>query len=362
MDIAIVGAGLAGLTAAYDLVRSGNNVALYDAGAEAGGQVRTRRERGFVIEEGAEGFVAADSAVPDLCRELGLADQVIQQVERRSLLYRGGALSPMSSNEAATVLGIPVPDESSPRGLCTLREGMGALTAALLGAIRGRGEVRLLTAVTRIDRHDRQWRLSLSDATTATARSVVLAVPPDAAATLIEPLDAEAASLLRTMVLNSTLSVSLAYQRREVAHDLAASGLVVTPGENSARGLRACVFCSSKFAHRAPADAVLLRAFFRPDPTELGASDADWVSRATAVLGPILGIAPWPSDSWVSRWPDAIPQPGTEHANRLSRLELRMTQLGSVRLAGSAYHQGGIPGAVRSGRHVGRLIARPLPV
>lgn len=362
MDIAIVGAGLAGLTAAYDLVRSGNKVALYDGNAEVGGQVRTRRARGFLIEEGAEGFVAADSDVPDLCRELGLADQVVSQVERRSLLYRGGDLSPLSSNDAATLLGIPVPDDSGPRGLSTLRDGMGALTAALLGAIGKRGELRLKSAVTRVERRDSQWRLSLSAGTTANARHVVLAVPPRAAATLLRPLDPEAASLLGSMVLNSTLSVSLAYERREVAHDLAASGLVLAPGEPNSGGLRACVFCSSKFAHRAPAGAVLLRAFFRPDTTETGTPDADWVSRATDILGRILRISTQPSASWVSRWPEAIPQYGPEHANLVSRLELRMTQLDGVCLAGSAYQPGGIPGAVRSGRNAARQMSRPLPV
>jgi uncharacterized protein with NAD-binding domain and iron-sulfur cluster len=37
MNIVIVGAGIAGLTAAYDLARAGHAVTVYEAGAQAGG-------------------------------------------------------------------------------------------------------------------------------------------------------------------------------------------------------------------------------------------------------------------------------------------------------------------------------------
>src|SRR5881409_2638739 len=117
MDIAIVGGGLAGLTAAFDLVQAGRRVTVFDDQAEVGGQVRTQRQDGFLIEHGAEGFVAAGTAVPALCRDLGIDDAIIPQLEHRSLVYRGGALSELSSRDAATLLGIPVPGESEARGL-----------------------------------------------------------------------------------------------------------------------------------------------------------------------------------------------------------------------------------------------------
>src|SRR5262245_14713488 len=108
MDVAIVGGGLAGLTAAFDLVRAGRRVVLFDNQAEVGGQVRTRQDAGFVVEDGAEGFVASDTAVPALCQELGIADEIIPQRELRSLVYRNGGLSELSSREAAAMLGIPL--------------------------------------------------------------------------------------------------------------------------------------------------------------------------------------------------------------------------------------------------------------
>src|SRR5207253_6543022 len=55
-----------------------------------GGQIRTRREAGFVVEDGAEGWVAADRDVPALCHAVGIGAQIVKQVERRSLLVTGG--------------------------------------------------------------------------------------------------------------------------------------------------------------------------------------------------------------------------------------------------------------------------------
>jgi protoporphyrinogen oxidase len=361
MDIAIVGGGPAGLAAAYDLARSGGRVALYDDQPEVGGQLRTRHEHGFLIEEGAEGFVAGDTAVPALCKALGIADQIVPQIERRSLLYRNQVLSPLSSRDGAALLGIPVPDESGPGGLSTLRNGMQTLTDALADAFRRLGDVKVNHTVTGIERRNGEWRVTAANGASVVARHLVLAVPPRASARLLAPLDPEAAAILASVVLTSTVSVSLAYERRHVANPLAASGLVVAPDEPDAGGLRACAFCSSKFERRAPEGHALLRAFYRPTAAEMAVATAEWVRRATETLGRILGISAQPAHTWVSRWPDAIPQLGDGHHNLMSRLKLRANRLGDLHLAGAAYGPGGIPGAVRSGRDLARQLAGPLP-
>jgi len=362
MDLAIIGGGLAGLVAAFDLVGAGRRVALYDDQAGVGGQVRTRFQNGFLIEEGAEGFVAADTAVPALCRDLGLADQIIPQLERRSLLLRAGTLSDLSTRDAATLLGIPVPDESAPGGLCSLQGGMGVLPHTLARALTGKADVFPERCVTRIERRHGQWRLTTSDGATLDVPQVLLAVPPRAAAALLEPVDPEAAALLGTFLLTSNLCVSLGYPRTSVSHPLAATGLVVAPGDETANGLRACAFSSSKFLNRAPASSVLLRAFFRPEPVELKAPDKDWIERSVRALGPALGLSGAPTEALVSRWPEAIPQYGPGYPDLMTRLHGRLDRLGSIHLAGAAYLPGGVPGAIRSGRSLARTVAGPLPV
>ena len=74
MRFAVVGGGFAGLTCALELADDGSDVVLLEAGDRFGGQVRTTRERGFLVEEGADGFGPGDEEIRGLigrasCRE-----------------------------------------------------------------------------------------------------------------------------------------------------------------------------------------------------------------------------------------------------------------------------------------------------
>ena len=156
-------------------------------------------------------------------------------------------------------------------------------------------------------------------------------------------------AFLREIVLHSNVSVSLAFQRREVEHPLDASGLIVKPEDVGPEGFRACAFSSSKFPHRAPEGRVLLRAFFRPPALAAAWEDSDWIESAKRLLSPLLGISGNPLGSWVARWPNALPQYGALHAQQMEEVSGRLRQHGRIELTGSAYHPGGVPGAVRSG-------------
>jgi predicted NAD/FAD-dependent oxidoreductase len=57
---AIIGAGLAGLTAAGRLARHGHRVALFDKGRRPGGRMSTRRAKGYRFDHGAQYFTAND--------------------------------------------------------------------------------------------------------------------------------------------------------------------------------------------------------------------------------------------------------------------------------------------------------------
>ena len=78
--IAIVGGGIAGLTAAYELSRLAANGAaveavLFEASPRLGGIVETVREGGFVIECGPDAWVTEKPWARELAEELGLGDE-----------------------------------------------------------------------------------------------------------------------------------------------------------------------------------------------------------------------------------------------------------------------------------------------
>ncbi|MGO1510767.1 MAG: protoporphyrinogen/coproporphyrinogen oxidase [Actinomycetales bacterium] len=72
-DVAVVGAGMAGLTVAHDVARSGGSVTVLEAGSRVGGLVGPLRlPGGFTLDAGAEAVGTRRPAAVDLARELGL--------------------------------------------------------------------------------------------------------------------------------------------------------------------------------------------------------------------------------------------------------------------------------------------------
>ncbi len=76
-DVVVVGAGVAGLVAARDLVRAGRRVVLVDGRDTPGGAVRGHDVAGLRLDAGAESFATRGGAVAALLAELGLADDVV---------------------------------------------------------------------------------------------------------------------------------------------------------------------------------------------------------------------------------------------------------------------------------------------
>jgi len=92
----VVGGGVTGLTAAYDLARAGVETTLLEATDRLGGKVRTHVAEGFVLEDGPDSFIAVRPAATQLCRELGIADQLVGTREPRGVfVLRDGRLIPM---------------------------------------------------------------------------------------------------------------------------------------------------------------------------------------------------------------------------------------------------------------------------
>jgi phytoene dehydrogenase-like protein len=85
--VAIVGAGLAGLSCAVALQARGLDVRLYEAGDGAGGRVRTDIIDGFVVDRG---FQVALTAYPELHRQLDVAALDLRPFEPGAMVWRDG--------------------------------------------------------------------------------------------------------------------------------------------------------------------------------------------------------------------------------------------------------------------------------
>jgi protoporphyrinogen/coproporphyrinogen III oxidase len=100
--IAIVGGGIAGLTAAYELSQQAHSgadveVVLFESSNRLGGIVETVREGGFIIECGPDAWVTEKPWAKALAEELGLADEIIpsNDATRKTYVLLDGRLQPM---------------------------------------------------------------------------------------------------------------------------------------------------------------------------------------------------------------------------------------------------------------------------
>lgn len=99
VDVAVGGGGISGLAAANKLreVALGLSVAVLEAGPRPGGVLGTVRRDGFLIEQSADSFITNVPWAIDLCRRLGLGDDLVatDPNHRRSFVVRKGRLEPI---------------------------------------------------------------------------------------------------------------------------------------------------------------------------------------------------------------------------------------------------------------------------
>jgi len=105
LPVLVVGAGIAGLSAAYELARQDVPFCLLERSWSAGGVIVTDRVEGYTIDGGPDSLLVQKPAAVDLCREIGLGDRLFSTLPpRTAFIYRAGRLHPLPE---ASVLGIP---------------------------------------------------------------------------------------------------------------------------------------------------------------------------------------------------------------------------------------------------------------
>jgi oxygen-dependent protoporphyrinogen oxidase len=353
--VGIIGAGVAGLTVAFRRQRAGDQVSLFEAAPRIGGQLHTERSAGFLVEHGAEGFVAGSQALAELASSLGIASHLLDQEVTESCTFDGRALLRLAPGEAGRLLGFQVGERAFGKGIQSFQHGMLELPEVLLAALGSQASCRLSTPIASVRPQAGRWHIVPATGAPVEVDRVLVATTALAAAPLLEPTFGTVAAELAASAALSNVSVSLAYPRHAIAHALDATGFVVAEVAQ-VEGFRACTFASSKLRGRAPSEHALLRAFFRPDGDELERlDDAAWAARAHRNLQRALEVRSEPERTWVSRWARALPVFDAAHRARVKALEDSLVGSG-VSVAGACFHGSGIDAAVRSAEAAARAL------
>jgi protoporphyrinogen oxidase len=118
MRIAIVGAGIAGLTAAHELAKAGHAVTVYEAAAQAGGLASGFRDKRWEwpLERFYHHVFTTDTAIRDLAAEIGCADKLFFRRRVTAQWWRDRGYAITGAHPAARLPGmargleLPVPD------------------------------------------------------------------------------------------------------------------------------------------------------------------------------------------------------------------------------------------------------------
>ena len=104
--IAVLGGGISGLAAAFELTRRGVPFQIFESSHRVGGVIHTERCGGYTIDAGADSMLSAKPAAAALCDELGMARSLQTMLPPRTayVLERGRLFALPSPS----VLGLPL--------------------------------------------------------------------------------------------------------------------------------------------------------------------------------------------------------------------------------------------------------------
>jgi predicted NAD/FAD-dependent oxidoreductase len=190
VPIAIIGTGIAGLSAAQALHAAGHSVHLFDKSRGSGGRMSSKRSDAGSLDLGAQYFTARDRrfvAAVQQWQALGCVTQWTPSLYN----FHAGRLSP-SPDEQVRWVGQP---------------GMSAITRAMLGDL----PVTFACRITEVFRGEKHWNLQDADGNSHGPFSqVVIATPAPQATTLLAAAP-KLAGVTAGVKMDPTWAVALAF-------------------------------------------------------------------------------------------------------------------------------------------------------
>lgn len=282
--IAIIGSGLAGLSAAQALHAAGLEIQLFDKSRGSGGRMASKRSDAGSLDLGAQYFTARDRRFVETVQQWQARGWV---AEWDPQLYnsREGHLSP-SPDEQVRWVGTP---------------RMSAITRAMLGAL----PVHFSCRITEVFRGEQHWTLQDAEGQSHGPFSSVIIATPAPQATALLAATPKLASAAANVIMEPTWAVALSFA---TALDTPVEGCFVqdSPLDWLARS-------PSKPGRDASPDTWVLHASSTWSRQHLDLNKEDVIEQLLGAFAEMIGCAvPAPSHTLAHRWLYARPASGHE--------------------------------------------------
>jgi protoporphyrinogen oxidase len=307
-DIIIVGGGLTGLSAAWELERLGARYTLIEVKPRLGGSIFTERRDGFVLDGGA--FVLEKYGEWSFLTELDLSDSLLMLSK-----YRDGDLA-------------------------FFKDGTQRLTDAI--ARRLTNPILKRMAVSSVGIVGSRYGVCLENGLMMDARALIITAPARYAEHMLRALSPEAAMRLLDYQYDPVARISLGYRCEDI------NALEESAGANNDLKFMQIY----DMPERVPAGHVLVRAGVRVN----GAFDEDGLVN---LVRPYVGDA-MPIMEWVYYWAEADPLTRylPEHADNMDAIDRLLPE--TVALVGSDYRARHLDQQVEQGRTAAQRIIAAL--
>jgi protoporphyrinogen/coproporphyrinogen III oxidase len=242
----------------------------------------------------------------------------------------------------------------------TLRHGMQSLIDQLWQHVESHCHF-LSGAATLLRKSGDLWQVC-GDFGTRQASHLILACGARSAGRLIASLGGEensaAAAVMAEIPHSSCGTITFGFHPSEVELPRG-FGLLVPRKER--RYLAACTFVGQKFPHRVADGWTLVRAFLAGEEICIK-SENEVQQIARNELQRILNIQAVPQFAQWDAWPQSMPQYTVGHRDRVAQIELTVSQLPQLQIAGNFLHGVGLADAIRSGQNAAASILSKLSV
>jgi protoporphyrinogen/coproporphyrinogen III oxidase len=228
--------------------------------------------------------------------------------------------------------------------MISFREGLEELPRTLAREI---GDVRTGVLCHRVARTGGGFLVETSAGPVESAR-VVLAVPADVAARLLEEVTSGASRLFAEIPYAAVAILSLGFRREAVGHPPGGFGFLAPRKEGV--NVLGCLFPSEIFPGRAPAGHVALAAFAggRTNPEIVGWDDERFAATLLSELRGPLDLKGEPAFRLIRRWPRAIPQYEVGHGRFVERAKEIEGALPGLRLGGNYLGGVSVPDCIKN--------------